>query len=132
MAAYAENGVCAMADISRENRSIRGLLRSKNNVLGRIQTKMALSAYTKRMLTDEQIASFRGFIADYAERAAKVNGVLSEIEEDLALRNMGNRIGGGDANELSAALHEINVRQRDAISALTVIIEHGERTLAFI
>jgi ppGpp synthetase/RelA/SpoT-type nucleotidyltranferase len=44
---------------------------------------MALKAYKKETMSDEQIESFRNFYAAYTQNAEKMNTLLDEIEEAL-------------------------------------------------
>ena len=123
-----------MTDITYNNSDIKKLLKNKNNLFGKIQTKMTLNAYTKKELTEEQIQSFQNFYKDYEQKSDRINDTLSEIEQSLALNDAKKEILN-DSTDYAAiydALKEITDRQQDAIINLNNIIEHGEKTLAFI
>jgi len=121
-------------DIAQDNLNIKRLLKNKNSVLGRIQTKMALNAYMKKKMTDEQISLFRDFYEEYEEKSDKINGELDEIEVRLARNDVKKEILSEetDYSAVMSALKEINDRQRDAIFTLNSIIERGEMTLEYI
>jgi len=71
------------SDKSCKLNKMDGLLRDKDSILNEIKTQMALKAYNKETMSEEQIDSFRDFYEAYTQNAEKMNTMLDEIEEAL-------------------------------------------------
>ena len=105
-----------ITDISIGNYKIGKLVNDKNRILDKISSKMAHNAFSKTKMSDEQIEAFRNFNGDCAEKTRIIDSDLSEIRETI----------------LKGKLRETRVCQKDAMSTLKRLIEHGEKTLLFI
>ena len=121
-----------IANIDSNTRSIMGLLKEKNKVVGQLETSLDIRAYAKKTLDEAQIQKLSAFSALYSEKGEALRNSLQKIEEKQNLNLVKKEIlhTDSDLNYIYKELKELSDYQDEALYSLQSIVLSGAEILS--